>query len=234
MFFPSCLVAFLLIILMTAIYFIKLVLMQITVFFLLNYVLGQCFQGKIIGWNNIKAVLKTQPLHQSPHSTHGQGFGSQTFLQTLIVSSLLQAANNLIVLGREEAGAERIFQNNGVALLLQLMDTKRPELVLAAVRTLSGMCSGHRARVRAWMWGVYLSEDLEGDIWAGCGWCKRTLIQSLKYPPQLGLYSPRFNRDCSSLFTVSWKLVLAKIRLLKTVYEEELKAKAMIVYTFSC
>lgn len=63
---------------------------------------------------------------------------------------LPQAANNLIVLGREEAGAERIFQSNGVALLLQLMDTKRPELVLAAVRTLSGMCSGHRARVRAW------------------------------------------------------------------------------------
>ncbi|XP_032767632.1 protein unc-45 homolog B isoform X3 [Rattus rattus] len=60
-----------------------------------------------------------------------------------------KAANNLIVLGREEAGAERIFQSNGVALLLQLMDTKRPELVLAAVRTLSGMCSGHRARATA-------------------------------------------------------------------------------------
>ncbi|XP_036053228.1 protein unc-45 homolog B isoform X3 [Onychomys torridus] len=60
-----------------------------------------------------------------------------------------KAANNLIVLGREEAGAERIFQSNGVGLLLQLMDTKRPELVLAAVRTLSGMCSGHRARATA-------------------------------------------------------------------------------------
>uniref|UniRef100_A0A8C3W4K6 Protein unc-45 homolog B n=1 Tax=Catagonus wagneri TaxID=51154 RepID=A0A8C3W4K6_9CETA len=62
---------------------------------------------------------------------------------------LEKAANNLIVLGREEAGAERIFQNNGVALLLQLVDTKRPELMLAAVRTLSGMCSGHRARTTA-------------------------------------------------------------------------------------
>uniref|UniRef100_A0A8C2MXH7 Protein unc-45 homolog B n=1 Tax=Cricetulus griseus TaxID=10029 RepID=A0A8C2MXH7_CRIGR len=60
-----------------------------------------------------------------------------------------KAANNLIVLGREEAGAERIFQSNGVGLLLQLMDTKRPELVLAAVRTLSGMCSGHQARATA-------------------------------------------------------------------------------------
>uniref|UniRef100_A0A8C9MVV5 Protein unc-45 homolog B n=1 Tax=Serinus canaria TaxID=9135 RepID=A0A8C9MVV5_SERCA len=59
-----------------------------------------------------------------------------------------KAANNLIVLGREEAGAERIFQNNGVNLLLQLIETKNPELILAAVRTLSGMCTGHKARVR--------------------------------------------------------------------------------------
>lgn len=58
-----------------------------------------------------------------------------------------QAANNLIILGREEAGAERIFQNNGVSLLLQLIETKNPELVLAAVRTLSEMCTGHKARV---------------------------------------------------------------------------------------
>ncbi|XP_012504120.1 PREDICTED: protein unc-45 homolog B isoform X3 [Propithecus coquereli] len=60
-----------------------------------------------------------------------------------------KAANNLIVLGREESGAEKIFQGNGVALLLQLLDTKRLELMLAAVRTLSGMCSGHRARATA-------------------------------------------------------------------------------------
>uniref|UniRef100_A0A669PE52 Protein unc-45 homolog B n=1 Tax=Phasianus colchicus TaxID=9054 RepID=A0A669PE52_PHACC len=60
-----------------------------------------------------------------------------------------RAANNLIVLGREEAGAERIFQNNGVSLLLQLIETKNTELVLAAVRTLSGMCTGHKARATA-------------------------------------------------------------------------------------
>lgn len=65
----------------------------------------------------------------------------------LIPGSSIQAANNLIVLGREEAGAERIFQNNGVNLLLQLIETKNPELILAAVRTLSGMCTGHKARV---------------------------------------------------------------------------------------
>ncbi|XP_006154467.1 protein unc-45 homolog B [Tupaia chinensis] len=69
-----------------------------------------------------------------------------------------KAANNLIVLGREEAGAERIFQSNGVALLLQLMDTKRLELVLAAVRTLSGMCSGHRARATAILHAVRIDQ----------------------------------------------------------------------------
>ncbi|XP_071621340.1 protein unc-45 homolog B [Heliangelus exortis] len=60
-----------------------------------------------------------------------------------------KAANNLIVLGREEAGAERIFQNNGVSLLLQLIETKNPDMILAAVRTLSGMCTGHKARATA-------------------------------------------------------------------------------------
>ncbi|NXE82213.1 UN45B protein, partial [Cochlearius cochlearius] len=60
-----------------------------------------------------------------------------------------KAANNLIVLGREEAGAERIFQSNGVSLLLQLIETKNAELILAAVRTLSGMCTGHKARATA-------------------------------------------------------------------------------------
>uniref|UniRef100_A0A4W6G8R2 Protein unc-45 homolog B n=1 Tax=Lates calcarifer TaxID=8187 RepID=A0A4W6G8R2_LATCA len=58
-----------------------------------------------------------------------------------------KAANNLIVLSREDAGAERIFQNNGVPLLLNMIETGKPEMILAAVRTLSGMCTGHKARV---------------------------------------------------------------------------------------
>ncbi|XP_028938654.1 protein unc-45 homolog B [Ornithorhynchus anatinus] len=60
-----------------------------------------------------------------------------------------KAANNLIVLGREEAGAEMIFRNDGVGLLLKLLETRRPELVLAAVRTLAGLCGGHGARATA-------------------------------------------------------------------------------------
>lgn len=51
------------------------------------------------------------------------------------------------MLSREDAGAERIFQNNGVPLLLNMIETGKPEMILAAVRTLSGMCTGHKARV---------------------------------------------------------------------------------------
>lgn len=60
-----------------------------------------------------------------------------------------KAANNLIVLSREDAGAERIFQNNGVQLLIGMIETGKPEMILAAVRTLSGMCTGHKARAMA-------------------------------------------------------------------------------------
>uniref|UniRef100_A0A8C7KDY9 Unc-45 myosin chaperone B n=1 Tax=Oncorhynchus kisutch TaxID=8019 RepID=A0A8C7KDY9_ONCKI len=59
------------------------------------------------------------------------------------------AANNLVVLAREEAGAERIFQNNGVPLLLDLLETGKVEMVLAAIRTFAGMCTGHKARAMA-------------------------------------------------------------------------------------
>ncbi|XP_068124807.1 protein unc-45 homolog B [Hyperolius riggenbachi] len=92
-----------------------------------------------------------------------------------------KAANNLIVLGREDAGAERIFQNNGVNLLMQLVDTKDPELILSAVRTLSGMCTGHKARATAILHIVGISKicsimavDNEEITVATC-----TLVQSI-------------------------------------------------------
>ncbi|TNN50005.1 Protein unc-45 B [Liparis tanakae] len=49
----------------------------------------------------------------------------------------------------KDAGAERIFENNGVPLLINMMETGKPEMILAAVRTLSGMCTGHKARAMA-------------------------------------------------------------------------------------
>lgn len=52
-----------------------------------------------------------------------------------------------MVLAREEAGAEKIFRNNGVQLLQRLLDTGEADLMLAALRTLVGICSEHQSRV---------------------------------------------------------------------------------------
>uniref|UniRef100_A0A8D0EQC3 Unc-45 myosin chaperone A n=1 Tax=Strix occidentalis caurina TaxID=311401 RepID=A0A8D0EQC3_STROC len=60
-----------------------------------------------------------------------------------------KAAQNLIVLAREEAGAEKIFQSDGVRLLTRLLDTAKADLMLAALRTLVGLCAGHRSRTTA-------------------------------------------------------------------------------------
>ncbi|XP_074862624.1 protein unc-45 homolog A [Carettochelys insculpta] len=65
------------------------------------------------------------------------------------VDKTQKAAQNLIVLAREEAGAEKIFQSDGVRLLLRLLGTSRADAVLAALRTLVGLCSGHRSRTMA-------------------------------------------------------------------------------------
>uniref|UniRef100_A0A8C6YE21 Protein unc-45 homolog B n=1 Tax=Naja naja TaxID=35670 RepID=A0A8C6YE21_NAJNA len=51
-----------------------------------------------------------------------------------------KAAQNLIVLAREEPGAEKIFQNDGVCLLLQLLDTGHLDMMIAGLRTFTGLC----------------------------------------------------------------------------------------------
>ncbi|XP_063170159.1 protein unc-45 homolog A [Candoia aspera] len=57
-----------------------------------------------------------------------------------------KAAQNLIVLAREEPGAEKIFQSDGVRLLLQLLDTGHLDMRIAALRTFTGLCRGHCSR----------------------------------------------------------------------------------------
>ncbi len=58
-----------------------------------------------------------------------------------------QAAQNLVVLSREDAGAEQIFRNDGVKLLQNLLDSQQEDLILSALRTLVGLCTGHQSRV---------------------------------------------------------------------------------------
>lgn len=62
------------------------------------------------------------------------------------LAKMKQAAENLIVLSRDEAGAERIFRENGMELLNYLLDSKDKELMLSALRTLSYLAEGHKSR----------------------------------------------------------------------------------------
>lgn len=66
-----------------------------------------------------------------------------------IMSSFIkfQAAQNLVVLSREDAGAEQIFRNDGVKLIQRLLQSKQEDVVLSALRTLVGLCTGHQSRV---------------------------------------------------------------------------------------
>lgn len=58
-----------------------------------------------------------------------------------------QAAQNLVVLSRDEGGAEQIFRNDGVKLIQKLLQSKQEEVVLSALRTLVGLCTEHQSRV---------------------------------------------------------------------------------------
>uniref|UniRef100_A0A672G2E9 UNC-45/Cro1/She4 central domain-containing protein n=1 Tax=Salarias fasciatus TaxID=181472 RepID=A0A672G2E9_SALFA len=60
-----------------------------------------------------------------------------------------KAAQNLVVLSRDEAGAEQIFRNDGVKLLQKLLQSKLEDVVLSALRTLVGLCTGHQSRTMA-------------------------------------------------------------------------------------
>lgn len=52
-----------------------------------------------------------------------------------------------MVLSREDAGAEQIFRNDGVRLIHTLLQSKQEDIVLSALRTLVGLCTGHQSRV---------------------------------------------------------------------------------------
>uniref|UniRef100_A0AAQ4QD98 Unc-45 myosin chaperone A n=1 Tax=Gasterosteus aculeatus aculeatus TaxID=481459 RepID=A0AAQ4QD98_GASAC len=59
-----------------------------------------------------------------------------------------KAAQNLVVLTGEDAGAEQILRNDGVKLIQKLLQSKQKDIVLSSLRTLVGMCTGHQSRVR--------------------------------------------------------------------------------------
>ncbi|XP_014883952.1 protein unc-45 homolog A [Poecilia latipinna] len=60
-----------------------------------------------------------------------------------------KAAQNLVVLSRDEGGAEQIFRNDGVKLIQKLLSSKQEDVVLSGLRTLVGLCTGHQSRTMA-------------------------------------------------------------------------------------
>uniref|UniRef100_A0AAY4BLY3 UNC-45/Cro1/She4 central domain-containing protein n=1 Tax=Denticeps clupeoides TaxID=299321 RepID=A0AAY4BLY3_9TELE len=65
------------------------------------------------------------------------------------LSDKQKAAQNLVVLSREDAGAEQVFRNDGVKLLQKLLASHHEDIVLSALRTLVGLCTGHQSRTMA-------------------------------------------------------------------------------------
>ncbi|XP_066268624.1 protein unc-45 homolog B-like [Branchiostoma lanceolatum] len=60
-----------------------------------------------------------------------------------------KAVSNLIVLSREEAGAQLIFREGGIQGLDLLLDHQDEEILLNALMALTNLCYGHRSRTMA-------------------------------------------------------------------------------------
>uniref|UniRef100_A0A665VEU9 UNC-45/Cro1/She4 central domain-containing protein n=1 Tax=Echeneis naucrates TaxID=173247 RepID=A0A665VEU9_ECHNA len=90
-------------------------------------------------------------IHQKSAQLNSTDARVQQMFSLLLDKSInkFQAAQNLVVLSREEAGAEQIFRNDGVKLIQRLLLSKQVEVVLSALRTLVGLCTGHQSRTMA-------------------------------------------------------------------------------------
>lgn len=107
---------------------------------------------------------------------------------------LTQASQNLVVLAREGAGAEKIFRSNGVQLLQRLLDTGETDLMLAALRTLVGICSEHQSRV--------------GE---GCSYCFSPSICPSIHPSTLILFQKKslkaaYKETCREMKNLKFRL----------------------------
>uniref|UniRef100_S4R4X4 Unc-45 myosin chaperone B n=1 Tax=Petromyzon marinus TaxID=7757 RepID=S4R4X4_PETMA len=60
-----------------------------------------------------------------------------------------KAAQNMVILARDAAGADSIYQSDGVRQLQRLISANNPSMVLAVMRTLVGLCTAHEARATA-------------------------------------------------------------------------------------
>ncbi|XP_064596944.1 protein unc-45 homolog B-like [Liolophura sinensis] len=93
----------------------------------------------------------------------------------------LQAANNLVVLAKDEAGANKIMQENGVEKLIQMAVEKDTELVQTAVRALACLAEKNRTRAEIILTKVGLRNlcALIGQANEGVSTAASTLLQNV-------------------------------------------------------
>lgn len=79
------------------------------------------------------------------------------------------AMNNLLVLARERAGAEEIFQEGGVSRIMKLLKVEtNEEVICSAIRIIAELCTNNVAR----------TDSIIRDI--GVPWCLEMMNSKLK------------------------------------------------------
>ncbi|KAK2185884.1 hypothetical protein NP493_219g00021 [Ridgeia piscesae] len=96
-----------------------------------------------------------------------------------------QAATNLIVLAREEAGAAQIFENDGIQRLQKLMQEKNHDLKLTAIRVLACLAQNCKKRANAILDTlslkiicIYIGNEME-DVSTAMAHVLRNIINSV-------------------------------------------------------
>lgn len=72
-----------------------------------------------------------------------------------------QAMSNILVLAREEAGAQKIFETGGIEKLNTMLDNQDKDLRLNAIRALSSITKHSKLRVSFWL----KKENLTNEVY---------------------------------------------------------------------
>lgn len=94
----------------------------------------------------LNPIIQEKVKEQNSTSSKVSQMFNLTFDPNCEKEKRLQAANNLVVLAREEAGAKFICEQNGITKLKQMLDEKDSDVLQAALRTLSCLCQNSKQR----------------------------------------------------------------------------------------
>ncbi|CAG2213903.1 UNC45 [Mytilus edulis] len=92
----------------------------------------------------LNPIIQEKVKEQSSTSSKVAQMFNFTFDPNCEKEKRLNAANNLVVLAKEEAGAKFISEQNGVAKLKQLLEERDPDIIQASLRTLACLSQGSK------------------------------------------------------------------------------------------